>query len=79
MIPNGIIYWDQSNEEPGLTWLQRIARKFPYSVWLNPIPEKYWNNAYGARTIQIVREVFPMFELTLDGLEQAVKKLMVRK
>ena len=79
LIQNGIIYWDQSNEEPGLTWLQRIAGKFPYSVWLNPIPEKHWSTAYGARTIRIVREVFPMFELTLEGLEQAIKKLMVRK
>ena len=79
LVPNGIIYWNQSNEEPGLTWLQRIAKKYPYSVWLNPISEKHWDTAYGARTIQIVREVFPMFELTLEGLERAIKKLMVRK
>ena len=79
LMRDGIIYWGQSNEEPGLTWLQRIAKKFPYNVWLNPIQEKYWETEYGARTIQIVREVFPMFELTLDGLESAVKKLMVRK
>ena len=79
LVKNGIIYWDMHNEEPGLTWLQRIARRFPYNVWINPISEKYWENAYGAQTIKIVRQVFPMFELTLEGLEKAVKKLMVRK
>ena len=79
LMQNGIIYWGQYNEDPGLTWLQRIAKRFPYNVWLNPIPEKYWEVTYGAKTIQIVREVFPMFELTLEGLDRAVKKLMVRK
>ena len=79
LMQDGIIYWDKSNDEPGLTWLQRLARKFPYSVWLNPIQERHWENAYGAYTIKIVREVFPMFELTLEGLDRAVKKLMVRK
>ena len=77
--PDGIIYWGETNEDPGLTWLQRIARRFPYSIWLNPISEKYWDTTYGYRTIQIVREVFPMFELTLEGLEMAIKKLVVRK
>ena len=28
------------------------------------------------RTIGIIREIFPMYELTLDGLEKAVKYMM---
>jgi uncharacterized protein with von Willebrand factor type A (vWA) domain len=28
------------------------------------------------RTITVIREIFPMFELTIDGLEQAVSQLM---
>jgi uncharacterized protein with von Willebrand factor type A (vWA) domain len=28
------------------------------------------------RSINMIREVFPMFELTIDGLEQAVNSLM---
>ena len=79
MMQNGIIYWDKSNDEPGITWLKRIARKFPYSVWLNPIQEKRWDTTHGFYTIQMIREVFPMFELTLEGIDRAVKKLMVRK
>jgi hypothetical protein len=37
-----------------------------------------WNDAYGSVTIRKVRQVFPMFELTVDGLTAAVKKFMVR-
>jgi hypothetical protein len=28
------------------------------------------------RTISVIRGIFPMFELTIDGLEQAVSHLM---
>jgi uncharacterized protein with von Willebrand factor type A (vWA) domain len=47
-------------------------------VWLNTIPEADWGRAYGSVTIRKVREVFPMFELTVDGLTAATRKLMVR-
>lgn len=79
MMRNGTISWDTSNEEPGITWLQRLARKFPYNVWLNPLPEKHWGQLHGSQTLKLVRDIFPMFELTLEGLDQAIKKLMVRK
>ena len=90
LIPHGIKTWENTNEEPGLTWLNRIAKRFPYSVWLNPIQEKHWDSSDGAKniswssydgaiTIRYIREVFPMYELTLEGLEKAIKKLMVRK
>jgi len=79
MMSDGNIYWGLGNEEPGITWLQRIAKKFPYNVWLNPLPEKYWDRVHGYQTLKIVRDIFPMFELTLEGLDWAIKKLMVRK
>jgi uncharacterized protein with von Willebrand factor type A (vWA) domain len=78
-MTNGNIYWDLDNDEPGIIWLQRLAKKFPYNVWLNPLPEQEWDRVYGYQTLKIVRDIFPMFELTLEGLERAIKKLMVRK
>jgi hypothetical protein len=30
------------------------------------------------RTIQVIRQIFPMFELSIDGLEQAVTHLMMK-
>ncbi len=74
----GIIWWGEMNEEPGIEWLRRLRRHFDHSVWLNTIPAAEWDRAYGATTIRLVREVFPMYELTVDGLTAAVRKLMVQ-
>jgi uncharacterized protein len=78
MSRDGIIWWGYGNDEPGIDWLRRLRRHFDHSVWLNTIPEADWARAYGSVTIRKVREVFPMFELTVDGLTAATRKLMVR-
>jgi len=79
LMVDGAIDWYYSNPEPGIVWLKRIADHFSHSVWLNPIPAAYWNRTFGSYTINLIREVFPMYELTVEGLEGAIKKLMVRK
>jgi uncharacterized protein with von Willebrand factor type A (vWA) domain len=76
---NGIVWWGSSNEQPGIEWLRRLRRHFDHAVWLNTIPQEQWEWAYGARTIGLVREAMPMYELSLDGLQAAVKKLMVAR
>jgi hypothetical protein len=73
MAKNGSIHWEEQSGEPSYNRLQFIAQTFPYSVWLNPTPVNEWQYT---RTISIIREVFPMFELTIDGLEQAVNYLI---
>jgi len=78
MMPGGILSWEEHNEEPGIIWLQRLYSYFKFSVWLNPIPGKYWQAFYGSESISLIRRVFPMFELTVDGLEQAVKGLKAK-
>ncbi|HEX3032569.1 MAG TPA: VWA containing CoxE family protein [Bacillota bacterium] len=75
---DGIIDWGYTNSETGLEWLQRLTRHFPHHAWLNPVPAEYWNYSFGSYTINLIRQVFPMFELTVDGLDLAVKKLKVR-
>lgn len=76
---NGIIDWGMTNDETGLAWLEKLARHFSHNVWLNPIAESDWEYAEGFYTIGLVKQVFPMFELTVDGLDSAVKKLKVRQ
>jgi uncharacterized protein with von Willebrand factor type A (vWA) domain len=71
----GAIDYYYHNETPGFAWLQRVADHFRHCVWLNPLPERAWIHP----TIRTVGTVFPMFPLTVDGLESAVKKLMVRR
>lgn len=71
----GAIYYYERNENPGVIWLKQIAEHFSHCVWLNPEELHYWNHP----TVIMVGKLFPMFELTLDGLEQGVKRLIVKK
>ncbi len=71
----GAIDLFQHNRVTGLDWLQRIRQKCPSSVWLNPEPPRVWN----APSARLVRSVFPMLELTLDGLSEAVDILAGRR
>jgi hypothetical protein len=72
--PGGAIYYYHHNSTPGIEWLRRIEAHFKSCIWLNPIPVRNWNRP----SIALVRNVFPMYELTLDGLDQGTKDL-VRK
>lgn len=66
------------NKELGIEWLQKFKRRYKKQIWLNPIRESEWEWTYGAQTIQAIGDVFPMFELSLDGLEKGIKKLLVK-
>jgi len=70
---NGAIDYWYYNDTPGIVWFQRIKDKFKNSIWLNPLPSKSWNYV---QTIRSIRSIFPMFELTLDGLDEGVKYLV---
>ncbi len=60
-------------ETSGLVWLDRLERHFERSVWLNPDDVQQWAMSGTCRTISAL---FPMFPLTVDGLEQGVKALV---
>ena len=79
-MAGGAIDWDHNDNEPGLIWLDRLAKHFRHVVWINPIPAKAWDARYNyrAESISMIRTLIPMFELTLDGLNEAVKKLKSR-
>lgn len=67
----GAIEYRHLNQTPGVEWLHRLRRRFARSVWLNPLPPRGW----GGYTVQAVRRLFPMFPLTLAGLDDAVRAL----
>jgi uncharacterized protein with von Willebrand factor type A (vWA) domain len=68
------LYYYHHNPTPGIEWLRRIQAHFKACVWFNPISQRHWNRP----SIELVRHVFPMYELTLEGLELGTKYL-VRK
>ena len=61
-----------------MAWLNKFKRRYKKLIWLNPIEKESWPWAYGAQTIEAVGGVFPMFELTLGGLDAGIKKLLVK-
>ncbi len=71
---NGCIDYFSTNDRPGLEWLARIRDHFPHSVWLNPTHRNFW----GHYTVDTIGKIFPMFELTIDGLKDAIRALTSR-
>jgi uncharacterized protein with von Willebrand factor type A (vWA) domain len=67
------------NEIPGVDWLQDFKKRYPKHIWLNPIPRHRWERAYGEYTIQAIKDICPMYELTIDGLEAGIKRLLVSR
>jgi hypothetical protein len=58
---------------PGIIWLQRVAAHFDRSVWINPDATESWDGTY---TTRLVRRLFPMFHLSVDGISEAVRALV---
>ena len=75
MASDGSIYAFARSGRPSIEVLRSLAATFRHVVWLNPLAERSWE---ATRTITIIRSIFPMFELSLDGLEKAVAGLLGR-
>jgi len=71
--PHGSIDPRRVSSTPGITWLRRIAEHFDRSVWVNPDKPAYWE---GSHTARIIRRLFPMYQLTVDGLTEAMQSLV---
>ena len=73
MSTDGSIHIEERSTMSSHERLRFIADNFRHSVWLNPKMSAEWPYT---RTINAIREIFPMFELTIDGLEEMVAFLM---
>jgi uncharacterized protein with von Willebrand factor type A (vWA) domain len=65
--------WYEENKVSGFDWLRRFRDRSKATVWLNPDPTRYWQHP----TVEAIGRLFPMYELTLDGLQHAIKRLRV--
>lgn len=63
------------NEEAGGLWIQRFVNQFPNLVWLNPVKAGAWDYTGSIKLINELIGPGRMFELTLQGLEDAMKEL----
>jgi len=73
MATDGSIYVQERSGKPSVEQLKTLAETFPHNVWLNPVPTRMWSYTH---TINAISQIFPMYPLSLDGLEQAITKLM---
>jgi len=71
--PHGSIDPRRTSPTPGIAWLHQIAHHFDRSVWLSPDPPEEWD---GWATARVIRRLFPMFHLSVDGLGEAVQALV---
>ena len=78
MSPYEIAYAGGANEHwnaiSGEAWLRRAQDHWPNSVWLNPVPEKYWPYT---QSIGMIQRIFEnrMAPMTLDGISEGMKLL----
>jgi uncharacterized protein len=75
MGTDGSIYVGERSGRASIERLKFIADTFSHALWINPVLAGDWPYT---RTITQIREIFPMFELTLDGLEKAVIHMMTK-
>ena len=75
MAADGSIHVEERSGKPSIEQLKFLAETFPHCVWLNPVSAELWGRT---TTTLAIQQIFPMFELTLDGLEGAVHYLMAK-
>lgn len=76
MAPYELTGRQYGETESGLAWLQAFQARYPHIVWLNPSGRAGWGRNY---TYDVIEGLFPMFPLTVDGLEASMKTLLVRQ
>jgi len=75
LSPYGAINISDYNETPGIVWLKMVAEHFPYSIWLNPVEPYFWDHT----TVSMIRRIFPMYHLTIDGLTEGIRRLVAKR
>jgi uncharacterized protein with von Willebrand factor type A (vWA) domain len=66
------IYRMERKGKDGYEWLKSFRRHFRHAIWLNPISGLQWQH----QTLKTIQKLFPMFPLTLEGIEKGVKELL---
>lgn len=69
--PFGAIDWTERNERAGEEYLRRIRDHFKGCAWLNPMREDSWS----APSTRIIRRIFEMYPLTVQGVEELARDL----
>jgi hypothetical protein len=72
---DGSILLEYRQKQPSIERLKLLAATFRHAAWFNPLSSSLWKHG---ETIGIIRDIIPMFELNLAGLEKGVRHLTAR-
>ena len=72
MAPYELFSPGWTDTRSGLDWLKLIRQRCPYSIWLNPDPQRFWDHP----TVRAISNSFDMYPLTVEGLRRGVKRLL---
>jgi uncharacterized protein with von Willebrand factor type A (vWA) domain len=61
----------------GMDWLRLFRKRYQNVIWLNPSERPQWG-PHWTQTYDAIAREFPMFPLTVEGLEEGMKKLLTR-
>ena len=67
--------WSVSESNDGITWFKKFREKYRHSIWLHP-QEREENIAWMPESFVEIEKVFPMFRLSIDGLEDGMYRLL---
>lgn len=78
MSPYEILHPGGANEhwnaEAGQVWLSRACAQWPGHLWINPVPERFWDRSHSTR---LIRGIFEdrMVPMTLEGIARGTRML----
>lgn len=78
MSPYEILHPGGANEhwnaEAGQVWLERARAQWPHNLWINPVPERFWDQT---QSIRLIRGIFEnrMVPMTLEGIARGVREV----
>ena len=61
----------------GLDCLHRLRERYRHSLWLNPGDRPEWGGEW-TESYDAIARLFPMYPLTVEGIEAGMKKLLAR-
>ena len=69
LSPFGSIEFREESSNPSLENLKTLHEHFPYFVWINPTPKKFWNRTVAPH----IQKVCKMEPLTINGILNSAK------
>lgn len=67
-----------SSSKSGLDWLKQFKKKYPHAIWLHP-QEPPVGSSYWTQSFRLIGEQFDMYQVTVEGLTQGMRKLLANR